>query len=333
MEASRPLNSPAHIDVDAISDLQRWRTFLAIAELGSLTRAAIALDRNQSLLSRQINGLERDCGARLFNRTGRGVTLSEMGQRIFPRVKDLVADADQLLSDIRGEARQPAGRVILGALPSITFPIIGRLFKELRAKHPAVHLKILEGSSGLVEEWLADSRIDIAILYRYGPTVPEREQALATVDSYLIGAPGDRLTQQDEIDFKSLDGLPFILPSAPNGLRTALDSLARQERVDLSPAIEADSLPIMRSVVEHEKLYTVLPIHAVWNEIASGQLQATRIVNPPIQRFVSMAFSKSKGPSSAVSAVAAQLMEITEDNARRGMWTERPTVKKPVPAD
>jgi hypothetical protein len=71
-----------HLELDLTSDLQKWRAFLAIAELGSLTRAALFLDSNQSLLSRHLNALERECNARLFNRTGRGVTLSDFGQRI-----------------------------------------------------------------------------------------------------------------------------------------------------------------------------------------------------------------------------------------------------------
>ena len=55
--------------LDIAANLHKWRAFLAIAELGSLTRAALYLDSNQSLLSRQLNSLERECGARLFNRT------------------------------------------------------------------------------------------------------------------------------------------------------------------------------------------------------------------------------------------------------------------------
>ena len=82
----------------------------------------------------------------------------------------------------------------IGSLPSITNPMVGRLFTQLIVRHPGIRLKILEGSSGQVEEWLADGRVDIAILYRYGGSPPEQEQALATVDSYLIGAAGDRLT-------------------------------------------------------------------------------------------------------------------------------------------
>lgn len=316
MQPSKATN----LQLDLTSDLTKWRAFLAIAELGSLTRAALFLNTNQSLLSRHLNALERECNSRLFNRTGRGVALSDVGQRILPNVKALLADAEQLEMEIRGEAREPAGRVTIGSLPSITNPIVGRLFKDLRSKHPGIQLKILEGSSGQVEEWLADGRVDIAILYRYGKSAPESEQALATVDSYLIGVAGDRLTSAAEVPFGALHELPFILPGAPNGLRTTLDAIARQERITLVPVIEADSLPLMRSTVAEAHLYTVLPIHAVWNEVKDGRLQAAKIVSPELQRIVSMATARSKGPARGVSAVVAQIVSIVEDAARSGMW-------------
>ena len=316
MQPSKATN----IQLDIASDLQKWRAFLAIAELGSLTRAALFLDSSQSLLSRHLNALERECNARLFNRTGRGVQLSEVGQRLFPHVKALLSDAEQLQLEIRGEAREPAGRVTIGSLPSVTNPIVGKLFNRLQARHPGIQLKILEGSSGQVEEWLADARVDIAILYRYGAVLPEQEQALATVDSYLIGPAGDRLTAKPELPFSALDGLPFILPSAPNGLRSALDALARQQHISLSPVLEADSLPLMRSVVAQERLYTVLPLHAVWAEVKEGRLQASKIVSPGLQRIVSMIMARSKGPGKAVLSVAAQIVQAVEESTRQGLW-------------
>ena len=264
------------IDLGIAADLHKWRSFLAIAELGSLTRAALFLDSNQSLLSRQLNALERECGARLFIRTGRGVELSEVGERILPQVKALLADAERLTLEIRGEARDPAGRVTLGTLPSIGVTLVGRLYADIRSRYPDVHLKVLEGSSGQVEEWLADARVDIAILYRYGPSLPEQEQSLATVDSYLIGAKGDQLTQAAEVPFSALDELPFILPSVPNGLRTALEAVARHEHIRLAAAIDADSLPLQKQLAAQEGLYTVLPLHAVWSEVQDGTLQRRR---------------------------------------------------------
>ena len=316
---------PSDFKIDILADLQKWRMFVAIGELGSLTRAALFLDSNQSLLSRQLNALERECGARLFNRTGRGVELSEVGLRLFPQVKTLLADAERLEAQVQGEALEPTGRVTLGLLPSIALPLMGRLFSEIRGRFPAVSLKVLEGSSGQVEEWLTDARVDIAVLYRYGPTLPESEQSLAVVDSYLIGAKGDKVSAGGEVAFNQLDELPFILPGAPNGLRTALDSIARQQHIALSAAIEADSLPLQKSLVEKERLYTVLPLHAVWNEVAEHRLQASRIVDPPFQRTVAMATSKAKGPARAVSAVASQIVSIVDDLARTGMWRSTPS--------
>ncbi|MCZ4312955.1 LysR family transcriptional regulator [Comamonadaceae bacterium G21597-S1] len=313
-------NKATEFKLDVTADLHRWRVFVAISELGSLTRAALFLDTNQSLLSRQVNKLERECGARLFNRTGRGVELSEVGQRLLPKIKALLHDAELLEEEIHGGTREPTGQVTLGFLPSIALPMVGKLFSQVRKRHPSVNLKVLEGSSGQVEEWLADARVDIAILYRYGSTPPESEHTLALVNSYLIGAIGDTRTQSPEVTFGSLDELPFILPSAPNGLRTALDAMARQRHLQLAPVIEADSLPLQKSLVAHEHLYTVLPLHAVWQEVQGGVLQASKIVDPPFQRTISMASAKSKGPTRAVSAVAALIVELVDDMARDGMW-------------
>lgn len=317
-------SNPTDFHLPLTADLNRWRAFLIIAEQGSLTRAATFLNSNQSLLSRQLNALERECGARLFNRTGRGVELSDIGLRIFPQVKALLEGAEALEKDIFGEAREPAGRVTVGSLPSISVSLIGPLYTALRKSHPAVSLKVLEGSSGQLEEWLTQARIDIGILYRYGADPPELEQGLATVDSYLIGAKGDALTASPEIPFAALHELPFILPSAPNGLRTALDAMARQERITLTSVIDADSLQLQKLLVEHERLYTVLPLHAVWDERAAGRIQAARIVSPPLQRIISMAHSKSKGPAKAVTAVTSQITALVEELAHNGMWHTAP---------
>lgn len=315
-----PAPKATEFQIDIAADLHKWRAFVAIGELGSLTRAALFLDSNQSLLSRQLNALERECGARLFNRTGRGVELSDVGERLFTRVKGLLQDAEALEQEIRGEAREPSGRVTLGILPSIALPMIGRLFSEIRNRHPAISIKVLEGSSGQVEEWLADARVDIAILYRYGASLASSERPLAFVDSYLIGPPGDVLTAAREVPFAALHELPFILPSAPNGLRTALDSLSRQHRITLAPVIEADSLPLQKSLVATEGLYTVLPLHAVWSEVSEGRVQAAKLVDPPFQRTVAMAFSKAKGPARAVTVVAARIVALVDEMARDGMW-------------
>ena len=162
--------------------------------------------------------------------------------------------------------------------------------------------------------------MDIAILYRYSPSLPEHEDALAIVDSYLIGGRGDRLTATEELPFRMLDNVPLIVPSAPNGLRTALDSLARQQRITLLPAIEADSLPLQKSLPASEGVYTVLPLHSVWDEVAAGNLQAARIVEPSMQRTIAMATARTKSPARAVKAATTEIHTLFHEFAQAGLW-------------
>jgi DNA-binding transcriptional LysR family regulator len=319
---SKPKATP--IQIDLVGNLHKWMAFLAVAELRSLTRAALHLDSNQSMLSRQINALERECNARLFVRTGRGVELSDVGQRIFPQVKSLLAEAERLEVEIRGEARLPSGQVTLGLLPSLTQPLIGELYSRLHKRFPDIRLRVLEGSNGQVEEWLADARVDVAILYRYGPTLPETEVALARVDSYLVGRVGDSRTAGQQVPFRALDGLPFVLPGPPNGLRHALDALARREHIILEAALEVDSLPLFKSLVAEQNLYTVLPLHAVWKEVQARVLQAALIVDPPLQRTVAMAEARNKGPNQSVRTVVGLVTALFREFADQGLWLPSP---------
>ena len=94
--------------------------------------------------------------------------------------------------------------------------------------------------------------------------------------------------------------------------------------------IEADSLPLQKSLVAGSRLYTVLPLHAVWHEVQEGRLQAARIVSPPFQRTVSMATARSKGQPKAVAAVTQQIARICDDMARRGMWHAQDAAGSPA---
>ncbi len=123
--------------LDLTADLHKWRALRRYRRTGEHhARAALHLDQDQSVLSRRINALERECNARLFNRTGRGVQLSEVGERLFPLVRALLEDAERLELEVNGQAREPAGEVRLGLLPSTAHPLIRRLFSRLRSTLP-----------------------------------------------------------------------------------------------------------------------------------------------------------------------------------------------------
>ena len=98
-------------------EIRQLKAFVEIAANGSYARTAAAVGIAQSVLSRQMSALERGIGGRLFHRTGRGVVLTELGERLLPRARALLADAAALADAARGERAQPHGEVTLGVVP------------------------------------------------------------------------------------------------------------------------------------------------------------------------------------------------------------------------
>jgi LysR family transcriptional regulator, nitrogen assimilation regulatory protein len=283
------------------------KLFLEVADLGSFSKAAIARRTVQSHISRQISELERECGARLFRRTGRGVVLTDLGQRIGPRVRTWLAETDQLVSDIKSSADVPIGEVRIGILPSAAHPLVTSVYERARDRYSRIRLSVREGQGAELDALLDSGAVDLAILFRYGKSARGDEQHLATVDTFLVGAANDEVTRSATIPFSRLDRLPLVLPSRPSPWRHLLDEVSRRKGISLRVVLEADSVTIQKEVAAKGGTYTVLGPYAMIEDVRAGRLQASRIVNPDLKRFVTLAMPK-KGPLTLACKVVAQLI-------------------------
>jgi DNA-binding transcriptional LysR family regulator len=284
-------------------NLEQLRLFACVAEYGSLTKAAVALDSQQSVVSRQLSSLEAEFGGRLFYRTGRGVSLTELGTTLLPRAQRLLRDIEDLAEDMKAHADVPGGDVRFGILPAFSYPLVNQLYRQTRERYPRVKLHLFEGSNGQLQEWVASGRVDIALLYRYESIDSASERVLGKTDAYLVGSAGDRVTSQPTITFRELENLPLVVPSTPNALRSSLDQLARRAGISLTIAMEADSLPIQKSIVADGGLYTIIGRQAVTREIDTGLLQASRIVDPAIERTAILLATTQRSYTIATRAV------------------------------
>lgn len=226
----------------------KWQLFIQLAELGSLSRASMTADIPQSVLSRQLAQLERECGTRLFRRTGRGVVLTEFGERLFPRIKAMLAEADLLADDIRTSGGLPSGEVRLGLLPSTVPMLAVRLFEVVRERFPRVRLHLTEGSSAQLEEHVQEGRLDMALVARDLDSERPDEPVLVRHALYLVGRPGDALLRSGEVPFAQIAGLPLVLPSPPHPLRSRLEQLARVHAIQLDMAIDADTMRLQHAI-------------------------------------------------------------------------------------
>src|ERR1700759_4450712 len=111
-------------------DIRQLKAFVEVAANGSYARTAAVAGIAQSALSRQMSALERGINGRLFHRTGRGVVLTELGERMLPRARALVADAEAWQSAAREERSEPHGEVTLGMVPVASRGLVALLAAE-----------------------------------------------------------------------------------------------------------------------------------------------------------------------------------------------------------
>jgi len=291
-------------------NLKHLQSFLTVAEQGSLARAAAATDLAESLISRHISSLETAWGARLFERTGRGMVLSEFGKLMLPQVRAAMDQILRLDVTAKESAGVPTGTVQVGVLPSLATQLLPLLFADLRANAPEITLRAVEGFSGLLDEQLANGRLDLAVINRYGFSTRREEEVLGSADTYLIGRKGSALMERKSIPFKALSTIPLVLPSVPNGLRTNLNQLARRHAVKLNIVMEVDSAGSMKDVTQSGHAYTLLPLMAVKAELSQGRLEARPIVSPAIVRTIVLSVTSQRPLSLAARHVATRIRAL-----------------------
>lgn len=287
------------------------RLFLDVAEAGSFSKVAARRQTAPSHISRQIAEFEQQCGGRLFRRTGRGVELTELGARAVVRLRVWLQDTEALGHELRAASGEPAGDVRLGLIPSAAHPLATHLFERLRSTHPGIRLDIAEAQGAELDAMLDSGAVDLAILFRHRRPSGREETLLCDADTYLVSAPGDPLTAATTLDFARLAGLPLVLPRRPSHWRQALDETARSLGFRLNAVAQVDSLTVQKELVARQPgVYSILGPYTIAEELRSGRLQASRLVNPDLRRHVTLALPQHGKLSPACRVVALGVQEL-----------------------
>lgn len=269
------------MDRKELFEITSLRLFVSLADMGSISRVAAGLEATQPVISRRLASIEQAWGGRLFHRTGRGVVLTEFGSGLLPQVKALLAEVSQLAHEIAGGGGEIKGLVRIAAAPSISVVVVPMLMQHFQASGLDIRLEILEGSAGQIEEWVAEGRSDISILYRHGKA-KAGEVAVKVVNSCLVGAATDPRLSRSTIKFSQLDQLPLVLAPYPSPTSHRLGQIAQRQKISLNVALEAASLGLQKLLPEICGFYTVLPFFVVANEVRAGRLGAATLIEPTV---------------------------------------------------
>jgi DNA-binding transcriptional LysR family regulator len=296
-------------------DYAAWKLFIDAAEVGSLSKVAVAYGTSQPHISRQISELEQECGGRLFERTGRGVVLTELGQRIAPKVRAWMASTEQLANDVRTSAGTPIGKVRIGSLPSTAHPLVSTLYKRLKKAYPLIQLAVREGQGSQLETWLEDGSVDLAILYRTSPSPMNGDIYLVETSTYLVSAAADPLTSRPTVPFSALHKLPLVLFCRPSTWRNHLEQISAERSISLNVALEADSLSLQTHIVSEGGIYALLGPYAIAATGKESSLRSSKLIAPVVTRHIALAMSRHGSLTLACRTVMQLAREIAKSSA------------------
>jgi LysR family transcriptional regulator, nitrogen assimilation regulatory protein len=295
-------------------DYHAWKLFMDAAELGSLSKVAQAYGTSQPHISRRLSELEQECGGQLFQRTGRGVLLTELGERIAPKVRAWMSSTEQLANDVRTSAGTPIGKVMIGSLPSTAHPLVSTLYKRLKEQYPLIQLAVREGQGSQLETWLEDGSVDLAILFRTNPQPRGGDLYLVETSTYLVSSADDPLTARPTVPFSALNNLPLVLFCRPSSWRNCLEEIGAERCVALNVVLEADSLSLQTQIVSEGGVYALLGPYAVDASSKQRCLRSSKLVAPVITRHIALAMSRQGNMTLACRTV----MQVARDIAKSG---------------
>ena len=282
-------------------NLKQLEYFVQVAELGSFSKAALALDIAQPALSRQVRSLETELSQQVFLRNGRGVALTDAGKRLFDHSVAIIQLMAHAREDLGASRDEPVGRVTIGLPPSmgrqLTVPLIDRFKKQL----PAARLAIVEGLSTHIVEWVTTRRIDVGLVYNPDAQAgleitPLLQEPLGLV-SHAASKAKRKRTALPPLPMRELPHYPLIVPERVHAMRRLLETQAGLAGIRLDIAWEVSSVPSIIDLVCAGYGHAVLTPSGVAASARSGELVMRRLIDPAPVSVLCLITSAHKRPT------------------------------------
>ncbi|WP_040793620.1 LysR family transcriptional regulator [Nocardia paucivorans] len=242
-------------------ELQQMRYVIAVAETNSFTRAAKRCLVVQSALSHQIARLEKELGARLFERTSRRVRLTPAGEAFLPAARQCLDAAERAAAEVAAAVGQVRGRLAVGLIPSVTAVDLPGALRDFRRRYPQVRIGLRVGASEDLVEQVAQGILDVAFLGLPTTTRPRGVAARELARDRLVAvvAPNHPLAGESTVTLHRLSSEIFVdLPAGTAG-RAQSDQAFAAAGLERDVAFEVTTADYIARLVEQDLCVAMLP--------------------------------------------------------------------------
>ncbi len=144
--------------------LRQIQYFIAVAEQGSITRAAQNLSISQSSVTEALKELETDLGVELFDRHPRGLTITHNGHQFLRHATKILASVSDARASFSGNSNQPSGTLNIGVTSLVAGYVLSDLLARYRRACPGVEVSAIEDNGGYLEHLLVGGELDVAVM-------------------------------------------------------------------------------------------------------------------------------------------------------------------------
>lgn len=303
-------------------ELRQLKYFIAVADCGSLSRAAKRLFIAQSALSQQMLQLEETLKVPLFDRSHKGVTLTESGRAFYEHARAIMRQVnDAKAAALQPLTETPTGSVIVGIPPSVSDALALPLYQRARECFPRIEVVFAEELTGNLIEQLRQGRLTLAFLFDDGQLDEFWRKDLAAERLHLISRarPGQHLAR--EVSFREAMQAPLILPSPEHGVRQRIETVAQQYGLYPQREVaEINPLNILRSAVMAGLGSTILPLAPMQSALDAGLVAAQEIREPELFRTISVCASRNLPISRAAAAISRMTLDLARELCGSGQW-------------
>ena len=287
-------------------ELHQLRYFCAVAETSSFSRAAEQSHVSQPSLSQQILKLEDELGARLFDRLGRSVRLTDLGKTFLPRARAVLRELEAARGDLVEQKDSLGGTVSVGVIPTVAPYFLPPLLTSFSRKFPQVQFTVLEEITPILLDRLRAGTIDFAIL-----ALPLRGHEFETfpllTERLFAALPKKhKLSSRKAISLKDLRSQPFLLLRDGHCFRDT--AVAACDRARLHPQIvfESGQFTSLLSMVGAGMGVSIVPAMAMEKNAACRYV---RIDDPQAARTIGAVVLRGRSLTRAHGAFLAHLRD------------------------
>lgn len=297
--------------------MRQLEVFLAVARAGSFSRAADGVHLSQPALSQHVAELERELAARVFDRRGRKVTLTEAGRILEGhalRMFATLASAREAIAELGGVSR---GSLVVGASTTPGIYLVPPLMSAFERDYPGISVDLRIANSRVIEEQVRANELDLGVVGGHGLRPGEECLAAGVLDELVLIVPPGHPWARRRLDPSRLAHERLLTREEGSATRQVTERALQHAGVKVGRTMELGHTEAIKQAVMAGLGVAFVSIYAARDELETGRLERARVRGVGIQRHFHVIHNEARTLTARAQAFIGAIQSWGERSVRR----------------